>query len=157
MAFCIDPMQLRKYYDKSLNKNLFLKRTDIELNAHFNYNDFIVDKENTDTSDWPSMETRTVYGFLLSCFLWMSKKVDFLFPRLTDLYTGFFFKQNLIKIGVRLIYSYNKVYTTRLHAAILCSLLGKPFVLFDNSYGKNRSFFETWLSDLEQAELIHEN
>jgi pyruvyl transferase EpsO len=153
MAFCIPNMQLRKYYGKSLSKNLFLKRTDIELNDHFNYVDFIVDKENTDISDWPSMETRTVYGFLLRCFLWMSRKTAFLFPRLADLYAKFFFKQNLIKTGVGFINSYNNIYTTRLHAAILCCLLGKPFVLFNNSYGKNRSFFETWLNDLDGAEF----
>jgi pyruvyl transferase EpsO len=154
MAFCIPPVQLHKYYGKPLNRNLFLRRTDTELNTYFNYANFIADKENTDISDWPSVETQTIYGFLLRCFLWMGRRTVFLFPRSADLYAKFFFKPNLIKTGVRFIYSYNKVYTTRLHAAILCCLLEKPFVLFDNSYGKNRSFFETWLSDLEQAKLI---
>ena len=32
----------------------------------------------------------------------------------------------------------------RLHAHILCLLMGIPHVLLDNTYGKVRSFHETW-------------
>lgn len=37
------------------------------------------------------------------------------------------------------------VYTDRLHGLILASLLGKPIMLYDNSYGKNFSYYDCWL------------
>jgi exopolysaccharide biosynthesis predicted pyruvyltransferase EpsI len=45
------------------------------------------------------------------------------------------------------------IYTTRLHGAILALLLGKRFFLINNNYGKNKNFFETWLT--EKDEDIH--
>ncbi|MCX2534399.1 polysaccharide pyruvyl transferase family protein [Plesiomonas shigelloides] len=39
------------------------------------------------------------------------------------------------------------VYTDRLHGLILASLLGKPVMLYDNSYGKNFSYYDCWLKD----------
>ena len=43
------------------------------------------------------------------------------------------------------------VITDRLHAHILCVLLGIPHVVLDNSYGKVRSFYDTWTSDCDLA------
>lgn len=152
MAFCIAPDTLRKYQGRPTGKYLFLKRTDKELNGTISYADF-VDGEDFDIRDWPTMEKQTVCVFLLRCLLWVSRKIRAVFPAITNLYAGFFFKPHMIKTGVRFVSGYNRVYTTRLHGAILCCLLGKPFVLFDNSYGKNRGFFETWFDDLDGAEL----
>ncbi|GHT97313.1 putative pyruvyl transferase EpsO [Spirochaetia bacterium] len=152
MAFCIDPKSLRKHYGKPSEKSLFLKRTDQELNKGFNYSDFI-DEESVDIADWPPMEKRMLSSFLLRCFIWISRRIKFLFPKLTDIYASLIFKPCMVKVGIGFIKKYEKVYTTRLHAGILCCLLEKPFVFFDNSYGKNSSFFETWLSDLEQVEF----
>ncbi len=39
------------------------------------------------------------------------------------------------------------VVTDRLHGHILCLLIGIPHVLLDNSYGKNRGFYEAWTRD----------
>jgi pyruvyl transferase EpsO len=157
MAFCIPPEQLKKYRGRPSGKDLFLKRTDREFKVDINYAEFINDKKNIDISDWPTMQRQTVYTFLLRCFLWvflrLSRKIHIMFPKLTDLYAFFFFKPHMIKTGVRFLNKYKKVYTTRLHAAILCCLLNKPFILFDNSYGKNSSFFKTWLHDLDGAEF----
>jgi pyruvyl transferase EpsO len=54
------------------------------------------------------------------------------------------------------------VVTDRLHGHILSVLLGIPHVVLDNSYGKVRSFYETWTaqSDLvdwadSPAEAVH--
>lgn len=44
------------------------------------------------------------------------------------------------------------VVTDRLHAHILCLLLGIPHVLLDNSYGKLSSFFQTWTSVFDDAQ-----
>lgn len=39
------------------------------------------------------------------------------------------------------------VYTDRLHGLILASLLGKPIMMYDNSYGKNFSYYDCWLKN----------
>lgn len=48
---------------------------------------------------------------------------------------------------------YARVTTSRLHAHILACLMAKPVLLHDNSYGKNRSYFEAWTSRLGQVTL----
>jgi pyruvyl transferase EpsO len=53
--------------------------------------------------------------------------------------------------GCRLLSRGRAVITDRLHGHILCLLLGIPHVLLDNSYGKNRSFYETWTRGCELA------
>ncbi len=45
------------------------------------------------------------------------------------------------------------VITDRLHAHILCLLLGIPSVIIDNSYGKLRNFYDTWTCGNELAAL----
>jgi exopolysaccharide biosynthesis predicted pyruvyltransferase EpsI len=49
-----------------------------------------------------------------------------------------------VRFGCRLLASGRVVITDRLHAHILCLLLGIPHVVLDNSYGKLRRFCETW-------------
>ena len=56
--------------------------------------------------------------------------------------------------GVKFISPYKNVETERLHGCILSILLDKTIVLYDNSYGKNKSFYETWLSDLDSVKLL---
>jgi pyruvyl transferase EpsO len=46
--------------------------------------------------------------------------------------------------GHRMLGAGQVVITNRLHAHILCLLLGTPHVLLDNSYGKVRDFYDTW-------------
>lgn len=49
--------------------------------------------------------------------------------------------------GLRLLSSAEVVVTDRLHAHLLCVLLGIPHVVLDNSYGKIRALHERWTSD----------
>jgi pyruvyl transferase EpsO len=56
--------------------------------------------------------------------------------------------------GVALLSKGRAIVTDRLHGHILSTLIGRPHVLIDNSYGKNRAFFETWTADSDQAQLI---
>ncbi|UVP53814.1 polysaccharide pyruvyl transferase family protein [Bacteroides cellulosilyticus] len=51
---------------------------------------------------------------------------------------------------------YKEIYTTRLHVAILSILTHKPFMFIDNSYGKNSSFYNTWLTDLNGSTFVRE-
>jgi exopolysaccharide biosynthesis predicted pyruvyltransferase EpsI len=48
--------------------------------------------------------------------------------------------------GCELLSRGRTVVTDRLHAHILCLLMGIPHVLLDNSYGKLSSFYQTWTS-----------
>jgi pyruvyl transferase EpsO len=135
------------------DKTLFLKRRDKELNTGINYFDYIPEKD-IDIHDWLSMEKRMAVSFLLRQMIRISRRIPVLFPKLTDIYAEYFFKPAMIKSGVRFLSAYNKIYTTRLHAAILCCLLEKRCILFDNSYGKNSGFFNTWLKDLDGINFI---
>jgi len=49
-----------------------------------------------------------------------------------------------VERGHRMLGSGKVVITNRLHAHILCLMLGVPHVVLDNSYGKVRGFYETW-------------
>jgi pyruvyl transferase EpsO len=52
-----------------------------------------------------------------------------------------------LREGCRLLGRGKVVITDRLHAHILCLLLGIPHVLLDNSYGKVRRVHEAWTAD----------
>jgi pyruvyl transferase EpsO len=153
MAFCIDTAELKRYQGKALTKNLLLKRTDKELNTGVDFARYAREAE-TDTADWPSMEEVLFSVRLLNYCFSLKRRLPLLFTRPTDIYASAFFKPAMIKTGVRFISRYNKIYTTRLHGAILCCLLEKPFTFFDNTYGKNSGFYDTWLSDLDDAQFI---
>ena len=55
--------------------------------------------------------------------------------------------QRRLRRGCSLVASARAVITDRLHAHVLCVLLGVPHVLLDNSYGKVRGFYEAWTSE----------
>jgi pyruvyl transferase EpsO len=57
-----------------------------------------------------------------------------------------------LRSGLRLLGSSRVVVTDRLHAHILCLLLGVPHVLLDDRYGKVRGYVEAWTSD---SDLVH--
>lgn len=52
-----------------------------------------------------------------------------------------------VKSGCEMLEAGHTVITDRLHGHILSLLLGIPHVVLDNSYGKVRSFYETWTRD----------
>ncbi len=54
-----------------------------------------------------------------------------------------------LRRGCRMLAAGRAVITDRLHGHILCLLLGIPHVLLDNSYGKVRSFYDTWTQGCE--------
>jgi pyruvyl transferase EpsO len=60
--------------------------------------------------------------------------------------------RNRVAAGVKLLGRGRAVATDRMHAHILSTLLGIPHVVVDNSYGKLRSFYETWAANLEFAQ-----
>lgn len=51
--------------------------------------------------------------------------------------------------------SYEPITSTRLHAIILALLCGKNVTAIDNSYGKISEFIHTWLSDVDEVQLMN--
>lgn len=149
MAFCINQNVLDKYKVTQSEKSLFLKRTDKELllnnpinHLKFNY--------NIDIRDWPTMEK---LDFICSSLNRMMGH-SIISRQVVDWFANQIYRPHLIKTGIQFVSSYKDIYTTRLHVAILSVLLNKPFNFIDNNYGKNRSFYETWFSDINDIKFI---
>ena len=153
MAFYIPFDELQKYQKtktKNTGKTLFLKRADKEWNEEIDYSH--VPQHNTDIGDWITIDKQPLSFYVLRKLWQLRSKIPFI-QKIIDIYAYYFFKQDMIKKGVDFVSKYDKILATRLHAAILSCLLHKPFAIFNNSYGKNSCFFETWLTDLDEARL----
>lgn len=156
MAFYICTDKLNKYRVDSRRKTLYLKRNDKELGRSDFYEKHI--PPNSDILDWPTINKSTLNTSLFSIISKIGDNIpNSLFYTIIDSYAKYILKPHLIKKGVTFVSSYDEIYTTRLHVAILCILLNKPFNFFDNSYGKNKGFYDTWLSDLESIRFISED
>jgi exopolysaccharide biosynthesis predicted pyruvyltransferase EpsI len=131
-------------------KILYLSRTDKELK-----NDSkglaIGTSENVDKSDWPyfipALLALHVVILKLNIFLlsiwklvathWNSKyDVHGIIPIHS--------RPQQIKDAVRLISNYGLIVTSRLHGHILSTILDIPSIVIDNSYGKNKNYYDTW-------------
>lgn len=153
MAFCIPHAELMKYsLPSKVSRNLFVKRGDKELSG-IDYAKFVT--LDVEEHDWPSYESvskqMTRYSIL---FYYRPKLAKFGLGWLPDYYANHYLRPHYVQVGVRFLSGYNYIYTTRLHAAILSTLLYKPYTFFDNSYGKNSSFFNTWLNDVKGIKFI---
>ncbi|MFW5983271.1 MAG: polysaccharide pyruvyl transferase family protein [bacterium] len=161
MAFCIGSSFLQKHQIQEEDKVLFFKRKDIEF-APYDFSHSIKHPQ-TEEHEWPSME----YNLFVNRVLARLKKIQLfmrrrgipvrLFNKVIDLYSQNIFMPHMLKIGIQFISKYKYVYSTRLHGAILSILLDKPLTLFDNSYGKNDCFYQTWLKDTEKVEFIKQS
>lgn len=146
MAFCID---MNRWKKPNVTKvALLLKREDKELKEYAELTK-LVEQGNVTICDW--------LPFTEECWqkTWFRRTKKYV-PFMYDWYARNIFRPYLINSGVQLIGSHKKIYSTRLHAAILSVLLDKAEDLtwFDNSYGKNSSFYETWLSDVDRIKFI---
>lgn len=153
MAFCIPLNYLKPHCRREKDKALFLKRRDKELSTGYFY------PQNMECRDWPSMERRMWKMFLFEKSLGMTLRLNkwglnYFYKMgsgVINWYAQHFLRPALVKTGVEFLSRYRYVYTTRLHVMILSILLGKECTFFDNSYGKNSAFYETWLKDLPEV------
>jgi len=145
MAFCISTTKLKKHLLPAQDKTLYLERTDKELN-HQNFS--IPSDNKIEVRDWPSIETMDI----IQLGLRFSQKVPY--KKIAIWYATHIYKPFLINKGVRFISKYKEIYTTRLHVSILSTLIEKKHYIIDNSYGKNKNFYDTWLFDLDGNQLI---
>lgn len=128
MAFCLSPKWIHRFQAKSNHKILFLKRKDKELNK--SYSSLPLVKDEVNVSDWPTFEKKHIVQKLGNGLLFLSYYFPKIFSKVSDGYFRFILMPYFIKLGLRFVSSYKYVYTTRLHVAISCVLLGKPFTLF---------------------------
>lgn len=150
MAFCIPKTLLAKHSKRESNRVLFLKRDDVEL-CKYDYLSYIADnKKFVDIHDWPTRERYYKTQKYLDKLLFHRKRLK----RIPDIYAEWIFRPFMVRKGIEFISRYKKVYTTRLHVAILSILLNKEVVWFDNSYGKNKSLFETWLKGADKLTFV---
>lgn len=64
------------------------------------------------------------------------------------------YRTALTKAGICQLRSYKKIYTTRLHGMILGMMLGREIYFIDNSYGKIKAYFDTWLKDCDNVKPL---
>jgi len=106
---------------------------DVSFNLHIDEIDY--DNINIHITDWNKW-----------CF--NSKEAS-------DIYNKYSYKvRSIINTTIaNIIMSYGKiVITDRLHAYLMCQLLGIPHIILDNTYGKLSSYYETWGA---KSELTH--
>jgi pyruvyl transferase EpsO len=113
------------------NKTLFIDRNDRE---RINSKSFKFDVK----SDWQQMVKRPLYANEnMRCVDWEATVKD-----------------RLINETIQWVDQFGTVYSNRMHGAILAWLLGKETYLINNSYGKSKSLYETWLLDATNLKII---
>lgn len=150
MAFCLSLQELKTFSGREEPRGLFLKRLDKEDGMV----SFSLPKNLPfEVSDWPTIEKKIWHQRLLNGLLKLDRRFPF-FGYFADRWALLVFRRRLIQIGVRFASRYHVIYTTRLHMLILSVLLEKKCFVIDNLYGKNSSFYQTWLRDCEGIESI---
>lgn len=166
MAFCLS-------LDKNLSeqetgKALLMKRVDKELNTDIDIKNILSSNLNNTgrkihIKDWPTYNLGKQAARIDAISDTIQRKISErmigmpVAGKLVDYRYGLKRRDNLhryIKMGIRFINEYDEIYTTRLHGYILSILLNKKVHIIDNSYGKNSSFFNTWMKNFENSFLI---
>ena len=145
MAFC-SQYQKSKQATKDL---LIMKRRDFEIGAA----DEVKLSSDYTISDWTTFEP-TLKESIAKYYEKVNNKLSkWVFKALKkDSVFGLFPLRNekaYIQMGIDLVSQYKFVISTRLHGHILCLLLGIPSIIVDNSYGKNKRFYNSWLKNVE--------
>jgi pyruvyl transferase EpsO len=154
MAFFIDFDKFGKINTAKTERSLYAKRVDKELKNDI-WPSFI--PQNAEVHDWPTFESKAPkYACADYIVGWLNffANIKGINPvnHLIDLMRANFYRPQYIKDCIKFINQYDTIYSTRLHIAIASVIMGKKVYLMDNSYGKNFSFYDTWLTDLENIE-----
>lgn len=155
MAFCIDP----KHFEVPPigHKTLLMKRNDGELG------NIPKIEGKFDTLDWPTFNLTKEKRWKkvgrqrrLDKIAIQLQKIPFLNSLVDSRYgiKSINGKENYIQIGIDFFSQYDTIYTTRLHGLILGILMGKDMKVLDNSYGKLSGFYQQWLKDFENVEIL---
>lgn len=74
--------------------------------------------------------------------------------KITDWFYRYIIKDAYIRNGIEFLMPYREIYATRLHAAILATLLGKKVYMIDNSYHKCSGVYNLWMKDFDNISLV---
>lgn len=155
MAFCMSERLLSGWSSKNpARKALLFKRHDKECPD----SDFNIPERDFDVSDWTTMDSRIkeerIFNRICRYVSQLGRiKRSLPLKAETFLYRHWY-RRLMTRQGARQLSSYERIYTTRLHAMILGLLLGREIVMIDNSYGKLSSFRDTWLRDCENVTVF---
>lgn len=136
MALTLGPIERKVYPTSDI---LILQRSDKE-SANFG-----AMPEGVESCDWIGTEPTFLYRLadaLDNSYARYPNRLAFLLPLRAWLYKRLA-QEHLVR-GCNLLSKGKVVVTDRLHAHILCSLLGIPHIVLDNSYGKIDRFRKTW-------------
>lgn len=144
----------------SSNKRLFIQRIDDEK-KNSKTSPLSVNSKYDKISDWPSFQYSFIYSSLISKVLnnLYRKKISVFSKKVINSCWQLYFKLHchlMIKEGINFLLPYDVIHTTRLHGAILGILLEKEVYIYDNSYGKNSQFYQTWLKNIKSIHFINE-
>jgi pyruvyl transferase EpsO len=153
LAFFIDFEKYGQIGSKATEKILYAKRLDKELKTDVKPK-FIPAKAAI--HDWPTFESKAAkYAFADYIVGWLIffANIKGIKPinKLIDFIRYYFYRPQYLKDCINFINQYDTIYSTRLHIAIASAMMGKSVYLIDNSYGKNFSFYDTWLTDMENV------
>lgn len=152
MAFCIKGQIFTK--SKTTGNKLLMNRIDVEATLvnqkYIEYTDL--------QSDWPTFEKTPMHYSFLRILLYFNKKIfkdkrQTFIVKCANTYAMNYMRKKLINTGINFINEFDVVYTTRLHGCILSLLLDKKIVLLDNSYGKNKAYYNAWLKESSNIEV----
>jgi pyruvyl transferase EpsO len=144
MAHYLYPIRL-ECNKKSLSKSLYLKRKDIEykLSEEIRNVDEVV--------DWRDVIGKRTY--LISFMHYLQKIFGLLqFNSLTSQLTSkiwLTYVDYLLKYVINKVSQFNYIHSSRMHGYILANLLSIDSHLLDNSYSKNKHYYEAWMGILE--------
>lgn len=148
MAFCIDMECFDLSNLISKNNILYIQRKDVEK-----VKDFHIDDHGCVISDWPSFQySIRAESFIAKVLNNLYDKISLKVVRhlLNVIWDKYFniHRKLMIKEGLAFIQPFKIIHTTRLHGAILAILLGKEVHIYNNSYGKNWEFYNSWLTNI---------
>lgn len=132
-------------------RKLFILRKDKEQKRTALVDQYCQD-EDFEKADWPTMEAKD----------WLDRVKNrlrahpALGAKMLDWFTAGPYRRNRIRRGIDFIKPYSEVVSTRLHGGIMAMMLGKDVTFLDNSYGKIRALYETWLRDCEKISFEDE-
>lgn len=152
MAFCLE---INRWTRGTFTPTapLILKRGDKEFKPSPALERCIAENPSATVADWPTMGVTNRIEYFRGKTHALALRLRL--PRIYDGYMRWIYRPYLVRSGVRFLLSHTDVYTTRLHTCILAVLLGKTKVaFFDNSYGKNKQFYETWLLACDSVTLV---
>ncbi len=147
MAFFMDVDRWTSPRISSNGRKLLIRRTDCESNEGSLLRTML-ERDDIDVSDWPTMSPSHPVERWKSRIGWMTRN----HPRIYDFFVRSIYRPALLGSAVRFVEPYEEVFATRMHGGILSLLLGKQTTFFDNSYGKTRAVFDTWLATCDSAQ-----